>query len=183
MNNPASKEFLKECLYREVLKGDTKPFSWMRAIRKGAVNSQKRFYFWFRVYKYVSHNNKFFLGKYAKSKYKKLCLRYGVDIHIRAVIGPGLHIGHYHGLVIKENIIIGKNFDVRQGTTIGNKKGMADGVAIIGDNVTIGANSCIIGKVNIGDNATIGAHTFINKDVPANTTVYNRIETVVTPKN
>lgn len=43
---------------------------------------------------------------------------------------------------------------------------------IIGDNVEIGAHSCIIGDVRIGDNVIIGAMSFINKDIPENSVVY-----------
>ncbi len=45
----------------------------------------------------------------------------------------------------------------------------------IGDNVSIGANSCIIAdRLTIGDNATIGAMSLVNKCVPANCVFYNK---------
>ncbi|WCF12923.1 serine acetyltransferase [Edwardsiella piscicida] len=57
--------------------------------------------------------------------------------------------------------------------TIGVKQNDQAGKIYIGDNVEIGANCCIIGDdLHIGDNVTIGAMSFINKDIPANHTVY-----------
>ena len=42
---------------------------------------------------------------------------------------------------------------------------------MIGDNVTICANSTVIGGIHIGDNALIGAASLVRKDVEANTMV------------
>lgn len=45
---------------------------------------------------------------------------------------------------------------------------------VIGDNVSVGANSCIIAdSLSIGDNVTIGAMSFVNKSIPADSTFYN----------
>ena len=40
---------------------------------------------------------------------------------------------------------------------------------VIKDNVTIYANSVVVGNITIGENAVIGACSFVNKDVPRNT--------------
>lgn len=86
-----------------------------------------------------------------------------------------MKIGHFTGIVIRPDCIIGKNFTILQNTTIGvkhlNDETNGEKV-IIGDNVFIGANSCIIGNVKIGDNLTIGAMSFVNKDIAPNLTVY-----------
>jgi serine acetyltransferase len=38
---------------------------------------------------------------------------------------------------------------------------------VIGDNVSVGANACIIGdNLRIGDDVTIAAASFVNKDIP-----------------
>lgn len=74
---------------------------------------------------------------------------------------------HYSGIVICAEHI-GKNVQIRQCTTIGitNK-----GCPTIGDNVIIGANAVIIGKVTIGDNCTIGAGSVVTKSVDPNCVV------------
>lgn len=66
---------------------------------------------------------------------------------------------------------IGSGLKIRNTTTIGNIHNSQDYRPIIGNNVDIGANSVIIGKIKIGNNVTIGAGTLINKDVPDNAIV------------
>lgn len=67
---------------------------------------------------------------------------------------------------------IGKNFTVRQCTTIGNKKdGRNDLVPVIGDNVNVGANVVIIGDITIGNNVIIGAGSVVTHDIPDNSIV------------
>jgi serine acetyltransferase len=52
--------------------------------------------------------------------------------------------------------------------------GLAEYDLKIGDNVSIGANSCIIADtLSIGDDVTIGAMSFVNKNIPAGATFYN----------
>ncbi|BDH45949.1 hypothetical protein TUM12370_19930 [Salmonella enterica subsp. enterica serovar Choleraesuis] len=76
---------------------------------------------------------------------------------------------------IAERARIGSGFTIRQNSTIGSIIGMADDAVItIGDNVDIGANSCLIGPITIGDNVTIGAMAFVNKDIPADSVYITR---------
>ncbi|BEB84437.1 TPA: DapH/DapD/GlmU-related protein [Escherichia coli] len=85
-----------------------------------------------------------------------------------------MYIGHYSGIVITRYATIGRNFNIRQNTTIGLKNSNSNRVTI-GDNVNIGANSCIISdNITIGDNVKIGAFTFVNKDIPSNATYYTK---------
>jgi len=76
-----------------------------------------------------------------------------------------LKIIHQVGVVIAPSARFGKNCTIFQNTTIGMKNGYAP---TIGDNVTIFANSVIIGNVHIGNNAQIGAGSVVLKDVPEN---------------
>ncbi|CCK15710.1 Serine acetyltransferase [Cronobacter universalis NCTC 9529] len=51
---------------------------------------------------------------------------------------------------------------------------------MIGDNVSIGASSCIIAdQISIGNNVVIGAMSFINKDIPDNCTVVTEKTTII----
>lgn len=87
-------------------------------------------------------------------------------------------ISHHHGIVINGATVIGKSFRIRQNVTIGisgNSNSNTSPSIIIGDNVEIGANSCLISdSLKIGNNVTIGAMSFINKDVPDNCTVFTK---------
>lgn len=63
--------------------------------------------------------------------------------------------------------IIGNNCTLFQNTTIG-KADVTRGshqVPIIGDNVTIGANACILGNIKICNSCVIGAGSIVLKDV------------------
>ncbi len=82
-------------------------------------------------------------------------------------IGEGFHITHGLGTVIGSRNRIGKGFRIYQGCTIGHKEDAGRG-AIIGNNVTMYANSLILGELTIGDNAVIGSNSLVLKDVPAN---------------
>ena len=86
-------------------------------------------------------------------------------------IGGGINPAHPFATILNAKSI-GKNFSIKQCTTIGNKnEGENDMIPCIGDNVFIGANSVLIGNITIGDNAVIGAGSVVVKDVPANCTV------------
>lgn len=63
---------------------------------------------------------------------------------------------------------IGKNFEFRNGTTIGNKNNDNSMLPTLGDNVTLGVNSCIVGNITIGNNVIVGAGAVVVKDIPDN---------------
>lgn len=169
---------LTECLKAEVQKGD-KPFSWLRTIRRAIKCSDRRFYFWLRVWGYLYQTNRYGLKQFAKNKARKLNKRHSIEISPAARIGPGLKIVHFTGIVIRGNTIIGNNAIIRQNVTIGSRNDTDDGFSVIGHNVEIGANSCIIGDVTIGDNVIIGALSLINKNVPDNHTAYSSKTTIL----
>ncbi|MNN75148.1 Serine acetyltransferase [compost metagenome] len=106
-----------------------------------------------------------------------------MDIDIGASIGPGFRIAHLPGVVISAHARIGRNFFIRQNSTIGIKTLGLDHYDLrIGDNVSVGAGSCIIADaLTIGDNVTIGAMSLVTQDVPAHCTYYNRRETTIRP--
>ena len=93
-----------------------------------------------------------------------------------AQIQLGLTIPHFTGgIVISDKCIIGKNFKIRQNSTIGIHHSGQTGYIVIGDNVTLGASCCIIGEnINIGNNVVVGAMSFINKNIPDNCTCYTK---------
>lgn len=99
--------------------------------------------------------------------YAFLSIFLGISIPRGAQIGPGLRIFHFGTIVINPKAIIGKNFSIHQGVTIGVKNSYFDQV-IIGDNCTIGAGAKVLGNIKIGNNVTIGANTVLMCDVPDN---------------
>ena len=97
----------------------------------------------------------------------------GIEIHPGAKIGKGFFIDHGMGVVIGETVEIGKNCTLFQGVTLGgtgNHTGKRH--PTIGNNVSIGAHSTILGPLKVGDNVKIGAETvIIMHDIPSNCTV------------
>lgn len=91
----------------------------------------------------------------------------GISIPRGAQIGPGLRIYHYGTIVINPCAVIGKNFSIHHGCTIGVKNSYYDQV-IVGDNVTMGAGAKVLGNIKIGSNVTIGANAVVLTDVPDN---------------
>lgn len=102
----------------------------------------------------------------------KLCsFKFGFQIPTETKIGRGFRIVHFGTIVINPCAIIGKNFNISQGTLIGYSDGKHRGSPTIGDNVCMNANSTIVGNVKIGNNVLIAPGAFINFDVPDNSIV------------
>ncbi|MOA60103.1 Bifunctional protein GlmU [compost metagenome] len=78
-------------------------------------------------------------------------------------------------MVITRHVSIGRNFFIRQNCSIGIKTlGLQAYALRIGDNVSLGPNSCIVAdRISIGDNVVIGAMSLVMRDIPADTTFYN----------
>ena len=99
----------------------------------------------------------------------------GIDIHPGAQIGEYFAIDHGTGVVIGETCIIGNHVTIYQGVTLGAKNFQVDDNGrpvnvprhpIIGDNVTIYANSTILGRITIGHNTVIGGNIWLTHSVP-----------------
>lgn len=97
---------------------------------------------------------------------------YKYGYQIGGKIGKGFYIGHFGTIVVSEDVIIGENCNIAQGVTIGvTRRGENAGAPIIGNEVWIGANAIIVGKVMIGSNVLIAPGAYVNFDVPDNSIV------------
>lgn len=85
-------------------------------------------------------------------------------------IAGGMLCYHPYATVINAKSI-GKNFQFRNGLTIGNKNNDNRLLPTIGDDVTVGAHVVIIGDIIVGDKVVIGAGSVVVKDVPSNSVV------------
>jgi len=105
-------------------------------------------------------------------KQKGIEILTGITLPYSAQIGEGFYIGHHSGIILNAGVVIGKNCNISQGVTIGvSGKGKYRGAPVIGDEVYIGANATIAGKINIGNKAVIGANSLVNRDVQSGITV------------
>lgn len=93
----------------------------------------------------------------------------GISIPASAKIGHSFYIGHFGGIILNGNSVIGHNCNISHGVTIGvsgveNKRG----VPVIGDEVYIGANAIVAGRITIGNNVLIGACSLVTTNVGSN---------------
>lgn len=120
---------------------------------------------------YHLHNNKYYrsLFYHRIGPIKSVFMRWYCpgdkyfNISVTTKIGESMWIAHPYATIINADSI-GSNFSCIHCTTIGDYNGRP----IIGDNVSLGANVTIIGKVKIGNNVTIGAGSVVVKDIPDN---------------
>ncbi|QBH96361.1 serine acetyltransferase [Limnobaculum zhutongyuii] len=169
---------LKRCLHTEII-GLELSFSWRRLIHRVLCCPDRRFIFWWRIANYLYHSDSKYKRKLAKRIEYNIRRKYGPEIGLGAIIDEGFCIPHTTGIIVSGRCIIGRNFRIRQNTTIGVIRGDTTGYIRIGNNVNIGCHSCIIAdSLIIGDNVTIGAMSFVNKNIPDNAVYTN----VVTPK-
>lgn len=90
----------------------------------------------------------------------------GISIPASAEIGHSFYIGHFGGIILNAKTIIGNNCNISQGVTIGvSGQGEKRGVPVIGNDVYIGANAVLAGKISVQNNAVIGACSLVTTDV------------------
>lgn len=83
-------------------------------------------------------------------------------VEIYGDIGGGLFLSHNNMVVHPQKA--GKNLRVGAGAVIGKNNGK---YPIIGDNVSVDANSTVIGNITIGDNVIIGG-SVVTEDLAEN---------------
>ena len=105
---------------------------------------------------------------------KRLCLPKSTNV------GCGLYIGHRGLMVVNLTAIIGNNCTLMRFTTIGSDE---NHITVIGDNVYLGPNVCIIEDVYIGNNVTIGAGSVVTKDIPDDATAAGNYAKVLNYNN
>ncbi|MCH6257900.1 hypothetical protein MLD52_15180 [Puniceicoccaceae bacterium K14] len=87
-----------------------------------------------------------------------------------AEIGRNFTLGYWGlGVVIHSRARIGDNCWIGQNVTIG-RKGNDIKVPVIEDGAYIATGAVVVGEITIGKNAIIGANSFVNTNVPENTT-------------
>ena len=101
-----------------------------------------------------------------------ICIPIGIDISFNSTIGKGLYIGHFGGIIVNKNAVIGDFCNLSQGVTIGEGgRGKERGTPIIGNKVYIAPGAKIFGKIKIGSNVAIGANAVVNKTISDNAVV------------
>jgi len=97
------------------------------------------------------------------------CL-FGYEIQAGATIGRRFTIHHGYAVVINKFVVVGDDFTIRHGVTIGNRSKSND-CPVIGNGVELGANVVIIGDITVGNNVVVGAGSVVLDNVPDNALV------------
>ena len=161
-------KYVKSDLFRYYGKYNMKTF-----IKALLINKSFRVQYAFRLWQ-----NKGFIKYWGLLLY--ILFRDNNRIPRSVKIGYGLYIGHGGPVVINPTAIIGNNVNLSQFTTIGSNEGKA---AVIGDNVYIGPNVCLVEDVVIGNNVTIGAGSVVTKSIPDNATAVGNYAKVINYNN
>ncbi|WP_264566731.1 serine O-acetyltransferase [Flavobacterium sp. N3904] len=107
----------------------------------------------------------------------------GISIPASSSIGHSFYIGHFGGIIINANAVIGNNCNISQGVTIGvSGRGEKRGTPILGNEVYVGANAVVSGKITIGDSVLIGACSLVNDSVSEGSVVLGVPAVVVSQK-
>ena len=116
-------------------------------------------------------NNKF-LSKVYGYRLMQEAKKTQIQIPSEATIGPGLYLGHLGRIIIHPDVVMGKNINLGTGITIGQcNRGAKKGTPTIGNEVWIGTNAVIVGKIKIGDDVLIAPGAYVNTDVPSHSIV------------
>lgn len=139
-----------------------------------------RYIFFLRQSQFASN---FFSKFFWKLILRQCMLRTGIQIPIETKIDRGFRIAHFGHIVINPSAVIGKNFNISHGVTIGNAEGRLKGTPIIGDNVSIQTNAVVVGAVVIGNDVLIAPNAFVNFDVPQGALVIGNPGKIVLQEN
>ena len=97
---------------------------------------------------------------------------WGIELPRKARIGAGLYIGHFGGITVSPETVMGEHCSISPGVTIGlSGHGERLGVPTIGDDVYLAPGAKVIGKIRIGSNVKIGANAVVYRDIPDNAVV------------
>ncbi len=127
-----------------------------------------------RTCSYTKNNKilKFSIYPFSRFLLSRLTYKLGISIPQDTKIGSGFYIGHFGGIVVNGQSVIGKNCNISQGVTLGQaNRGRNKGYPTLGDNIYIGPGAKIVGSVKIGNNVAIGANCVVTKDIPDNSVV------------
>lgn len=104
--------------------------------------------------------------------YHLTCKKRGIEISRNVKIGKGLYLCHAYNITINPEVKLGENINLHKGVTIGQEnRGKRKGTPTIGNNVWIGVNATIVGKINIGNDVLIAPNSYVNCDIPSHSIV------------
>lgn len=164
-----TKSDLKEYLAADLARYTHKPKWWTRF----TYSETWMIYSYFRNIRYIEYyeNNKHWyillILLLRRMKQRRMALRYGINVASHC-LGPGFYYPHPGFFRVSPDVLIGANATVLPNVLIGKRRPGIDAGVRIGDNVYIATGVTIIGPVIIGNNVTIAANSVVIKDIPDN---------------
>ena len=138
-------------------------------------------------YRYLVRLRRFQSGKmhqWARLLLKCSTNQTHIEIGWRTKLGDGLLLIHPCGIAINNECVIGENFTIYGGATIGMEfRGERRGCPKIGNKVWFGAHAAIVGNITIGDDVLIAPNAFVNFDVPSHSVVVGNPGKIVAKEN
>lgn len=114
----------------------------------------------------------------------KISRKYFFQVPYNVEIGYGFNFVHFGRLIIAPKVKIGSNCNIFTGVTIGSTtRGERSGIPIIGNNVWIGPNAVLVGKIQIGDDVLIAGNSYVNFDVPSHSIVIGNPGKIIPREN
>ena len=95
-----------------------------------------------------------------------------IEISRTTQIDEGLCISHAYNITINPNAILGRKINIHHGVLVWQTNRGRKGTPVIGNEVWIGINATIVGKVTIGDDVLIAPNSYVNCDVPSHSIVF-----------
>lgn len=121
---------------------------------------------------------------FAKLKLLSISKKTNIQIAWDTKIGEGFYIGHCGRIIVNGKAVLGKNINIATGVTIGQEnRGKRKGAPTLGNNVWIGTNSVIVGKITIGSDVLIAPLSYVNFDVPDHSIVIGNPAKVIHSEN
>lgn len=151
--------------FKELYLGDLKRYGSFKVDR-----DLKKFHYYHRKSQVCTNK---LLNLYYRFQFRRVCASRGLEISWRGEVGAGLYLGHAYHITVNASAVLGKNINLHKGVTIGQEnRGKRKGVPTIGNNVWIGVNATIVGKIIVGDDVLIAPNSYVNCDIPSHSVVY-----------
>lgn len=176
------KNYIFSFAYKKKLSLDEYALSTFRE-GSGVLSKSERLMNEYKLVKYmriVQANSNNVWGKIFNHKLQKN----GMDFYMNPNIGEGMVIGHVGRIIINGQAIIGSQFMITHGVTIGRDiRGKRKGSPVIGNKVCIRTNSTVVGNIKIGNDVLIAPNTFVNFDVPDHSIVIGNPAKIIHREN
>ena len=106
-------------------------------------------------------------GYFLRKKFKRIGVKYHLEIENFENIGENLLLAHPSGITVNPNAHIGRNCVLFKNATIGSvRSGKRAGFPHIGNNCVIATGAFVCGGIHIGNDVLICANAFVDFDVP-----------------